>query len=286
MSTTFGALLNAARDQLREAGIDTPAREARLLAQHAFEMSAAEIISSEHEPAPLGSRRGAFASFVKRRAAHEPFAHIIGETEFYGLSLLTDERALVPRADSEGVVDRVLELLPETFAGTVADLGTGSGCLLLSVLSQRAGATGIGLDASSRAISLADENAVRTGLLDRVKFHRSNWEEWQGWPEVDLVLSNPPYIRTSVIDTLAVDVKSFDPISALDGGADGLDAYRSIFACSANMKHGAYLVLEIGYDQSNAVGELAAAHQLEFVSLGHDLAGHPRVLTFQKSSTE
>ena len=164
----------------------------------------------------------------------------------------------------------------------IGDLGTGSGCLLLALLSERRNARGIGVEASSEAGELATENARKLGLSQRSQILNSSWENWSGWDECDLIISNPPYINSRVIDALEIEVRDHDPMSALDGGEDGLRAYRSIFACSAKMKPDSILVLEVGFDQSESVPEIARESGFELVEQAYDLGGHIRALTFRK----
>ena len=286
MTTTLRDMLEGAASQLRDGGIDDPRREARKLAQFVFGMSAASVIAGELDPAPEGALSDRFREVIRRRAAHEPLQHIVGTTEFYGLELVCDGRALIPRADSEIVVDAALECLPAGFDGKIADLGTGSGCLLLALLSQRPTASGIGLDASAEAAALAQENLQRLGLQGRAEILVSNWENWDGWRACDLVISNPPYIETAVIGELQTEVRIHDPHSALDGGKDGLDAYRSILACGAKMRGGTSLVMEIGYDQGDSVPELAESMGFELQSVKKDLGGNPRAISLTRSYAE
>ena len=282
MTRLFRELLKDATRVLESVGIEDARREARLLAQHAFQLSASDLVLREEEHVPDGDAFSAFEAFLGRRAAREPLQHIQGATEFFGLELLSDTRALIPRPDSEVVVEAALELLPDDFDGVIADLGTGSGCLLLACLSNRPNASGIGIDASGEAVSLAQENAVKTGLAARAEFVQTSWENWDGWVDADLIISNPPYIETAIIETLQLEVRGYDPMSALDGGVDGLAAYQSIFASGASLKIHSPLVLEIGYDQAESVPIVAKKYGFDRVSLKHDIGSNPRALTFQK----
>ena len=286
MTQTLGELLRSAAQQLQTSGIEEGRREARLLAMHAFGFSAAELIMRETALAPRGQMRRDFDEAIARRAAREPLQHIQGTVEFFGLELFCDARALIPRPDSEIVVEAALDVLPKDFSGVIADLGTGSGCLLLACLAQRPNAHGIGVEASAETISLVKENARRTGLETRAEFVHARWEDWQGWGTANLIISNPPYIPTEIIDTLQTEVREYDPVAALDGGADGLAAYRSLFACGVSMKAGAFLVIEIGYDQAESVPMLAEPFGFGLVSLKRDLGSNPRALTFRKGTAK
>lgn len=257
-------------DKLRKAGIEAPLRQARWLMESALSKTSAD--QAYH----------LFDDYIIRRVSREPLQHIIGDVEFYGLDIKCDARALIPRPDSETIVDTALELLPKDFSGTIADLGTGTGCLLLAILSQRPKAKGFGVEASAQAASLANENVQKLGLSGRVEIIQSTWEDWQAWQSCDLIVSNPPYIKSDIIEGLEPEVRDFDPLAALDGGEDGLEAYRSIFECGKRMKPGAYLLLEIGYDQANSVTKLAKGHKFEFLSLHQDLGGNSRAITFKR----
>lgn len=271
MSLSSFDLIEKGAARLREAGIEGPMREARWLLE-----------SLGDDPGDWEGYQG----LIKRRAARQPLQHIIGLVEFYGLNLHCDARALIPRPDSETVVDAALSLLPEDFSGKVADLGTGSGCLLLAILSKRPKATGEGVEASHEAAALARENVAETHLQDRAEILETRWEDWTGWGACDLIVSNPPYIETDIIPVLQPEVRDHDPVQALDGGADGLEAYRSLFRSAKDMKAGAYLVLEIGYDQGESVPNLALQHGFELISLKYDLGENPRALVLTKSSTD
>lgn len=273
---TYDELIRTAAVTLAEAGIEDARQNAMLLMLAAFGDTRSALISAGNAPVPEGVQ-AAFANALARRVSREPVQHILGVTGFYGLEILTDARALVPRPDSEIVVEAALGLLSADVAVQVADLGTGTGCLLAAVLSQRPYATGTGVEASAGAASLARENFRRLGLDGRAAVFEGRWTDWSGWGETDLVISNPPYVPAGDIESLAPEVRRFDPRSALDGGEDGLDAYREIIRTgAARMQAGAPLVLEIGYDQRAAVEALLAA--AGFTGMGHkaDLGGHDR----------
>lgn len=282
MTQSLGELLRTATGKLQSAGIQDARIDAKLLARHIFDYTSAHLITHEDLPAPGGEVQNKFLEAIARRAKREPLQHIIGTVEFFGLELLCDDRALIPRADSETVVEAALQTVPDSFNGTVVDLGTGSGCLLLACLSKWPNARGIGLDQSYDALSLAQENARHTGLQDRCSFLGARWESWDGWQTADIVISNPPYIESGIIASLEKEVRGYDPMSALDGGHDGLSAYRSIFTNGENMSPNATLVLEIGFDQADNVPKLAHQHGFRLESLKRDLGGNPRALTLRK----
>lgn len=273
---TYDVLVQSAAARLGEAGISEARANAMMLMLAAFGDTRAALISAGNQPVPRAVQ-AAYETALSRRLKREPLQHIVGSAGFYGLEFITDARALVPRPDSELIVETALDLLPAGKPAVVADLGTGTGCLLAAILSNRPLATGMGVDASPDAVSLARENFKRLGLTDRARVFAGSWADWPGWGEADLIVSNPPYIATDVIPTLAPEVKDHDPALALDGGADGLAAYRDIIArARTGMKPGAPLVLEIGHDQRDAV--LRLLREAGFAELGHsaDLGGNDR----------
>jgi release factor glutamine methyltransferase len=273
---TFDELIRAAAKTLTEAGIEDARQNAMLLMLAAFGDTRAALISAGASPVPKGVQ-DSFAAALARRLTREPVQHILGHTGFYGLEILSDARALIPRADSEIVVERALALLPSDAEVQVADLGTGTGCLLAAILSKRPRATGTGVEASPAAASLARENFRQLGLEARAEVFACSWADWTGWGEADLIVSNPPYIASREIELLQPEVRHFDPLAALDGGADGLDAYREITRiAAARMKPGAPLVLEIGHDQRVAVRALLEVAGFTETAHWRDLGGNDR----------
>jgi release factor glutamine methyltransferase len=224
--------------------------------------------------------------FAQRRMAGEPVARIIGLKEFWGLPLRLSSETLVPRPDTETVVEAALELLR---AGSmcdqplrIADLGAGSGAILLALLSELPNAFGIGTDISVAALRTARENAWQLGLASRAAFVACNFTSALSG-SFDLIVSNPPYVRSSDIASLAAEVRDHDPRLALDGGADGLDAYRLIVPESARLlAPGGAIVLEVGHDQSDEVGSLIWAAGLTLFALKPDLGGIRRAVTGRK----
>ena len=209
--------------------------------------------------------------------------HILGTTEFYGLEFLSDARALIPRPDSEIVVETALECISREQPAFIADLGMGSGCLLAVLLTNRPLARGEGVEASDAAATLAGENLTRLGLADRSLVHRGSWTGWQNWAEADLIISNPPYIASAEIEGLMPEVREYDPMSALDGGKDGLDAYREIIGLAAQgMKQGAWLVFEIGFDQKEAVSALLDQAGFDEIPCRKDLSGNDRAIAAKR----
>ncbi|MFY9292320.1 MAG: peptide chain release factor N(5)-glutamine methyltransferase [Methylorubrum rhodinum] len=268
------------------AGLANPRGDARFLAEHALGLSSSELIL--HGQAPLGeSGAQALGEAAARRLAGEPVARILGAWEFWGLPFRLSPETLVPRPDTETLVEAALRLFPERHRPLrLIDLGTGSGCILVALLHERPEAFGIGLDRSQDALATAKANAEANGVASRAAFLRGSWLDALAGP-FDLIVSNPPYIGTGVIPTLDAEVREHDPPAALDGGPDGLDAYRAILGNIAQRPgllaaHGV-VALEIGYDQATAVTELARKAGFSDVTVARDLAGQARVVTLRPS---
>jgi release factor glutamine methyltransferase len=266
----------------RRHGLSTPELDARLLVGHALGLDHAGLAA---DPARIltAAEADAIRAVAARRRAREPVARIIGVKEFWGLDFRLNCATLVPRPETETVVETALALLDRSRARCaeleIADLGTGSGALLLALLSELPLARGVGTDMSSEALGCARDNAAVLGLSARAAFVACDFAAALQGP-FDLVVSNPPYVRRADIATLAAEVRVFDPPLALDGGADGLDAYRVIAATARHLlSPDGVLVLELGAGQLGAVEGLLAAAGL--VSIGgprHDLLGIARAL--------
>lgn len=266
-----------AAHRLADAGVLEARAEARRLLRLAAGISAEEQLMAAGELLEAAVQMQ-FEAFVSRRAQHEPFAYIAGEREFWSLPFRVTPATLIPRPDTETVVEAALAhiRMRRNHQPRILDLGTGSGCILLAILSELPGAYGIGVDASADALTIAEHNARALGLGDRATFHLGNWAEGFAGP-FDLIVSNPPYIADGDIDSLDADVARYEPRSALAGGGDGLDAYRAITAAApALLAPGAGLALEAGFGQADAVAGLLRRAGLDIVGIHADLAGVPR----------
>lgn len=268
----------AARKRLESAGIDTPVIDARILLLSATGLDRATLISEPHTP--LTTEADAkFEEFVSRREARVPAAHIVGTKGFWTLDLISDRRGLVPRPETEVIVDLVLKAHAVDIPNQVLDLGVGSGTILLALLSERKTWTGLGVDISDEALALAQENAAKLGLEDRVAFKHGDWHQGLG-QQFDVVVSNPPYIPSHVIDTLQDEVRLHDPRLALDGGEDGLDPYRILFSALPQiLKPQGMFAFEFGQGQSEAVMALAnQVSELSNLRIIKDLSDIDRVI--------
>jgi release factor glutamine methyltransferase len=259
---------------LRQAGIETPELDARLLVCHAVGLShEAFIAKARDELRPEATTR--LAAAIARRL----------EREFYGREFLVDRHALDPRPDTETLIEAALDLVERAPSREsslkLLDLGTGTGCILITLLAELPRARGVGTDISGAALKLAAANADRLGVADRASFVASNWLDGvEG--SFDLILSNPPYIASAQITSLAREVAVHDPRLALDGGPDGLDAYRRIAARAAQvLAPTGRILLEIGADQAEAVARIFCGAGLGLDgegAVGRDLAGRPRLV--------
>lgn len=258
------------------AGFDEARRRARRLLAAALRLTLGEVfIASEREIAEAERQR--VADILRRALAHEPLSRIEGRREFWGLDFALSPSTLDPRPETETVVEAVLARLgdrdrPYRFL----DLGTGSGCLLLALLKEYQRATGIGVDRAEDAIATARRNASRLDLADRASFTVGDWGRGQD-AIFDVVVSNPPYIPTADIAGLAPEVRDFDPLLALDGGIDGLGAYRAIASDLPRLlTPDGLFACEVGAGQAEAVAGLLAGHGLAVDAVVPDLAGLPR----------
>lgn len=279
--TTIGALLCEAGARFREAGIEEARLEARLLLGHVLGRKPLALAMERHGPV-AAEDAARFRRLVTRRSAREPAAHLIGRQGFWTLDLAVSGDVLIPRADTETVVAAALDHAGDpSGVGRVLDLGTGSGAILLALLSELPRAFGVGVDRSAAALAVARRNAADSGLGARAALVRGDWAEAVS-ARFDIVVSNPPYIPLQTIPTLAPEVAAHEPRAALDGGVDGLDAYRRIVPCLPRLlSAGAVAVLELGFGQGDAVAALAASAGLRAAEMRQDLGGVPRALVLR-----
>jgi release factor glutamine methyltransferase len=287
---TAGQTIETARRaltaRLKANAIDSAELDARLLAGAVLGLDLTGMVTAANRR--LTAKESArLDQFAQRRLAGEPVARILGHKEFWGHSLQLSPATLVPRPDTEAVVELALEMLRANGTANrplrVADLGTGSGAILLALLSELPEAHGFGTDISAAALQTAAANAARAGLAARATFIACDYAAGLSGL-FDLIVSNPPYIRSADIGGLAAEVRDYDPLAALDGGADGLDAYRALIPQAAGvLAPGAVLVVEAGQGQSGDIEALMTAAGLAHeIAPKADLAGIPRAVGGRK----
>lgn len=277
-SRTLGGAVDAVARQLGAAGIAEARREARLLVALAARLEPATVLGWPERS--LDAEAAArLAELASRRAAREPYARLAGHREFWGLDFTLSPATLEPRPDSETLVEAALALLPDRAASLrLVDFGTGSGCLLLALLSELPNAFGIGVDLQPEAAATARCNAAALGLARRANFLVGDWGEALAG-SVDVLLTNPPYICSEAIAGLAPEVARYEALVALDGGGDGLRAYRALAGETRRLlAPGGIALFELGDGQAPAVAALMAAAGLAVKTSRRDLAGIERVL--------
>lgn len=263
--------------RLAEAGIGEAETEARHMLAHV--LAPATLAEALADPALVSwQQTAALADLAVARIGRKPLSQVLGSQPFWTLELSVTPDVLTPRADTETLVEAVLARREDGEA-EIVDLGTGSGAILLALLSERPHWRGLGVDLSAAALGVARRNAGACGLANRARFARGRWCAGLAPDRFDILVSNPPYIATDVLAGLEPEVRDHEPALALDGGADGLGAYREIFRAGPEiLKPGGMLAVEIGYDQGQAVAALARAAGLEEVAVIRDLAGQDRVV--------
>ncbi|MEX3011376.1 peptide chain release factor N(5)-glutamine methyltransferase [Hoeflea sp. TYP-13] len=285
MDITVGGLVTELKRQFDAAGLPQPQLDARTLVGHLLDISLTDLVLDPGRPVVAGDvERVRLAA--ERRCRHEPVHRIIGHRSFFGLDLALSQGTLEPRPDTETLVNAALPharaIADKSGTCRIIDLGTGSGAICLALLAEVETATGLGTDISLQALQTAKDNAGRNGLAERFHTACGSWfEAVEG--EFDLIVSNPPYIRSADIGKLDPEVRDFDPIAALDGGADGLEAYRAIAAdAGKHLSAGGHILVETGFDQHEAVMDLFQGSGFVCTGRFKDLGGNDRVLSFAK----
>ena len=278
---TIGRLLQWSEGFFRDKGIETPRLDAEVLLSHVLEQP--RIYLYVHYDQPLDPEElAAYRGFVRRRAAREPVAYLLGEREFMGITFAVSPAVLVPQPDTETLVGEAEKRLRGTPGARIADVGTGSGAIALSLLYMLPNLTAAAVDVSSAAIEVARENAARLSLSDRVTFYEGDLLVPLLGQTFDAILSNPPYIPRKDIAALSPEVRA-EPHVALDGGADGLDFYRRLTReAAALLRPGGFLAVEAGQGEAAAISAMARAHGWTEVDIAQDLAGIDRVVTMYR----
>ena len=282
--TTLVKAWTAARDRLREAQVDSPVIDARLLVEAAAGVTRLDLITDPYR-ALSEDQAAVLEDYVARRSRREPVSHILGRKGFWKIMVQVNAKVLTPRPETEVIVDHALRAFAERESFTVLDLGIGSGAILLAILAERPAARGLGIDVSEDALAVARENAANLGLASRVALMRGDWTAGLGASGFDLVVANPPYIPSADLSALEPEVRDHEPRVALDGGEDGLRDYRVLAPEVLRvLKPGGLFLLEIGADQGDQVAALLHAAGAQAVGVLKDLSNRDRVVTGRKKS--
>jgi release factor glutamine methyltransferase len=286
MSLNLLQAWQGAKKRLEDAGLAGPVIDARLLVEAAAGATRADIVADPYR-ALTPEQEATLEDYLGRREHREPVSHILGRKGFWKIMLNVTPDVLTPRPDTETVVEWVLRDFPEHAAWSVLDLGVGSGAIILSILAERPAARGLGVDVSEEALAVARENAANLGLAGRLALLRGDWTEGLAEASFDLVVSNPPYIASHVIEALEPEVRDHEPRLALEGGADGLMHYRRLAPEILRvLKPGGRFAVEIGYDQKAAVEALFREAGAAQVQTLRDLGDRDRVVAGAKNPLE
>lgn len=278
---TIRRLLQWTTDYFRSHGIASPRLDAELLLSTSLHSTRLDLYLDPDRPVD-DRERAVFREFVRKRANRTPIAYLIGTKDFYSISIEVTPDVLIPRPETETLIDSVLTALKSIPEPRIADLGTGSGCITAALALQRTDAVCIAIDRSSVALQIAARNFERLGISNRVSLREGNWldaltpDEMQS---MDAIVSNPPYIPTKIIPTLAPEIACHEPHIALDGGISGLDPYHQITAQAHRfLRSGGILAVEIGNEQGSAVYEMFEKNNYKEISIVKDLAEHDRIV--------
>lgn len=283
---TIADALREASEVLRESGLDEPRREAVSLLSHALSRDRAFLVTHS-DRLLMAEQLRSYLSSVERRAAGEPLQYITGSQEFYGLDFEVNESVLIPRPETELLVETALEILKGADAPLVCDVGTGSGCIAVSLLHERRDARAIALDVSSAALEVAARNAARNGVAERIDFLVSDCFDALAPVEYDaarfdLIASNPPYIAEDDLESLQREVREHEPRLALTPGGDGLKVIRRLVSESPrHLKPGGHLLIEIGFGQHVHVASLTEPRVWTLLDIRRDLQGIPRTVVLR-----
>lgn len=298
---TIAEAIATGAEKLRDSAISEDRRTAGALLCHTLGIDRTHLLTRPHEPI-AEPRYQEYLSFIERRAAGEPLQYITGHQEFYGLDFIVTPDVLIPRPETEFLVECVIRLARQSQPGApeldcergplVVDVGTGSGCIAVTLAAHMPGARVIATDISSAALAVARANAERHDVQDRILFVEGDLLEPLGEvaggsrgadAAVDFIASNPPYVKEGEPETVQREVRDWEPPLALYGGEDGLSCYRRLLAGgTGHLKSGGHLVCEIGYDQLDAIREMIDAAKWELVDIIYDLQGIPRTLAIRK----
>ena len=272
------------KKSLSEAGIDNPDLDASLLLQEITGVSREELLLNNNIVI-TESQSKKITELVERRIKREPISKILGHKGFWKYIFKVSHETLDPRPDSETIISSVIDNFDTSKSYKILDLGTGTGCLLLSLLGEFKNSEGLGVDVSSGVMSIFQQNADSLELQDRASFLNKSWEDMPLDQQFDIIVSNPPYIENNVIEGLEPEVKNYDPHLALSGGDDGLECYRSITLLLPKLlKKKGKVFFEIGYNQADTVKAILAEGGLSVLEIIPDLAGNDRCIIAELSA--
>ncbi|HXU39929.1 MAG TPA: peptide chain release factor N(5)-glutamine methyltransferase [Blastocatellia bacterium] len=273
--------------ELRASGVEQDRRTAGVLLAHVLGVDRTHLLTRSNEHI-TGSQYEDYLILIERRAAGEPLQYITGHQEFYGLDFRVTPAVLIPRPETEFLVERIIKLMDDSMPSPlIVDVGTGSGCIAVTVAVNVPRARVIAIDLSAAALEIARTNAERHGASDRIEFLQGDLVEplkaHHLENSVDVLASNPPYVNEGQAELIQREVRDWEPGEALFGGVEGLDFYRRLFVEGLTfVKRGGYMIFEIGYDQLEAIAEMIAALEWELVDVVNDLQGIPRTVTLRR----
>ncbi|MDQ5844348.1 MAG: peptide chain release factor N(5)-glutamine methyltransferase [Acidobacteriota bacterium] len=283
MSISIAEAVLQGANKLRKAGVPEARREAGSLLAFALDRDRSFILS--HADDEISAEQlEVFREYVEQRGKRKPLQYITGRQEFYGLEFEVTPDVLIPRPETELLIDTTLKLVAQDRALVICDVGTGSGCIAVTLLHKLPLARGVAVDLSPAALEVAQRNAARHAVSDRVEFVLSDcFEALDALGSFDLIVSNPPYVADGALDGLQREVRDFEPRMALEAGADGLSIIRRLVTGAEKfLKPGGHLLFEIGYDQHEAVDQLTERRVWKLLDIHQDLQGIPRTVALQK----
>jgi len=282
MTNSISDLLREASQALRDAGVPEARREAGSLLSHVIGKDRTFLISHA-EDIVAGDDLARFREAVARRASGEPLQYITGVQDFYGREFRVTTDVLIPRPETELLVEAALEVIAHKPAPLICDVGTGSGCIAITLVCERTDARAVAVDVSAPALAVAEDNSRRHGVSDRMRFTISDCFESVDRTAFDLVVSNPPYVAAAALSGLQREVRDHEPLIALSSGVDGLDVIRRLLRdAPAFLKTDGYLIMEIGFDQGEKVQRLINENLWRLDEIRPDLQGIPRIVLVQK----
>jgi len=277
----IGQVWREAKTQLEKADIKTASLDAKILTEFAFNFCGLDLALKEKE-IPNTKQLEKLNQYISRRLSGEPIARIIGKKEFYSLNFTLNEATLVPRPESEILVDLTLKNLKDISSPKILELGVGSGCIIISILAHALKAKATGVDLSEKALLIAKKNATLNRVENRVEFIQGSWFE-PIEEKFNIIISNPPYIKSSEIADLQKEVRLFDPSLALDGGNDGLEPYKEIAKTAKEyLFNDGLVIVEFGQGQEKSIKEIFIAQNFSFIGEYRDLAGIIRAIIVKK----